>query len=145
MEKYSATDLGEEFGKALKEFMHEMYNWEMTYYQKSIDAFDSDLSETDLEEAMRKDLLKIFRQYVLKGGRNYDRVENLICGRHPEYDEANDQVEVINNDGKKVSVVINKVKGLAAVFRLNFVLSDGVYMVSGRDLQHGKKWQETYV
>ncbi|WP_053388463.1 NTF2 fold immunity protein [Pseudomonas sp. 10-1B] len=145
MEKYSATDLGEEFGKALKGFMREMYNWEMTYYQKSIDAFDSDLSETDLEEAMRKDLLKIFRQYVLKGGRNYDRVENLVCGRHPEYDEANDQVEVIDSDGKKVSVVIKKAKGLAAVFRLNFVVDDGVYMVSGRDLQHGQKWQKTYV
>ncbi|WP_176507251.1 NTF2 fold immunity protein [Pseudomonas urethralis] len=145
MEKYSATDLDEEFGKVLKGFMHEMYNWELAYYQKSIDAFDGDLSETELEETMRKDLLKIFRQYVLEGGRNYDRVENLVCGRYPEYDEVNDRIEVIDRSEKKVSVIIRKTKGLAAAFRLNFVVSDGEFMISGRDLQHGQKWQKTYV
>lgn len=145
MEKYSATDMGGEFGEVLQGFMHEMYNWEVAYYEKSIEAFDSDLSEADLEEAMRKDLLKIFRQYVLEGGRNYDRIENLVCGRYPEYDEANDLIEVINNGGKEISVVIKKTKGLGAVFRLNFVAGDGIYMVSGRDLQHGQKWQKTYV
>ncbi|WP_054887939.1 NTF2 fold immunity protein [Pseudomonas sp. NBRC 111130] len=145
MEKYSATDLDEEFGNVLKGFMHEMYSWELAYYQKSIDAFDGDLSETELEETMRKDLLKIFRQYVLEGGRNYDRVENLVCGRYPEYDEVNDQIEVIDSSEKKVAVIIRKTKGLAAAFRLNFVVRDGVFMISGRDLQHGQKWQKTYV
>jgi len=145
MEKHSATDLGGEFGMTLKGFMHEMYNWEMSCHQKSINAFESDLSEVDLEEVMRKDLLKIFRQYVLEDGRNYERLENLVCGRNPEYDEENDEIEIINRDEKKVSVVIKKTKGLTAVFRLSFVMSDGVFMVEGRDLKSGQKWHKTYV
>ncbi|WP_060511700.1 NTF2 fold immunity protein [Pseudomonas sp. NBRC 111124] len=145
MEKYSATDLRGEFAMTLKGFMHEMYNWEVSYYQKSINAFGSDLSEVDLEEVMRKDLLKIFRQYVVEEGRNYERLENLVCGRNPDYDEDNDEVEIINRDEKKVSVIIKKTKGLIAVFRLSFVMIDGVFMVEGRDLKSGQKWHKTYV
>lgn len=79
------------------------------------------------------------------GGRNYDRVESLVCGRHPEYDEESDQVDVIDVGEKEIVVLIRKTRGLASVFRLTFTVNDGVYKVAGRDLQGGEKWQKTYV
>ncbi|MFJ4068644.1 NTF2 fold immunity protein [Pseudomonas sp. NPDC089996] len=145
MQKYSVTELSKVFGKTLRDFMREMYDWEVKYYQKSIEALGGDSSEVDLEEVMREDLLKIFRKFVLPGGRNYDRVESLVCGRCPEYDEKNDQVEVVEVNQKKIAVVIKKTKGLAALFRLTFAVDKGVIMVSGRDLQSGRNWQETYI
>lgn len=48
--------------------MREMYSWEVEYYQKSIEAFDNDSSESDLDVEMRNSLLPIFQEYVFEGG-----------------------------------------------------------------------------
>ncbi|MNO97170.1 hypothetical protein D3C76_888670 [compost metagenome] len=145
MVKCSVTDLSDCCGATLKGFMGEMYEWEVKYYKKSIEAFNEDSPESDLEEVMRSDLLNIFNKYVMEEGRNYDRVENLVCGRHPEYDEGSDYIEVVEVGDKKVSVVIKKTKGLASLFRLTLSVSDGVCMIASRDLQNGRKWQRTYI
>lgn len=68
MEKYSVTDIPDGFLETLNAFMREMYNWEVEYYQKSIEAFDNDSSESDLDVEMRNSLLSIFQEYVLEGG-----------------------------------------------------------------------------
>lgn len=145
MLKYSVADLSDGFREALSGFMREMYGWEVKYYHKGINAFESGSPESDLDEEMRNDLLMVFHKYVVRGGRNYDRVESLVCGRHPEYDEERDQVDVIDVGEKEIVVLIRKTRGLASVFRLTFTVSDGVYKVAGRDLQGGEKWQKTYV
>lgn len=145
MEKYSATDAGGDFRRALNGFMHEMRIWEVKYYQKSVEIFDKSSSDTNLEEIMRNDLLNIFRKYVLERGRNYDRVANLVCGKHPEYDDKNDEIDDIRVSKKEASVIIRKTKGLTSVFRLTFTMDDGVFMITGRELQHGQKWKKTYV
>ena len=145
MAKYSATDLSDDSMVVLKGFMSEMYGWEIECYKKSVEAFDGDLHESDIEEVMRSELLNIFNKYVLKGGRNYDRVENLVCGRHPEYDEGSDQIEVVGVSDKEVSVVIKKTKGLSSLFRLTLSLTDGVFMIASRELQSGGRWQKTYI
>ena len=145
MAKYSATNLSDECMAVLKGFMGEMYDWEVEYYKKSVEAFDDESHESDLEEIMRSELLNIFNKYVLKGGRNYDRVENLVCGRNPEYDEGSDQIEVVEVGEKEVSVVIKKTKGLASLFRLTISLTGGVFMIASRELQSGTKWKKTYI
>lgn len=145
MGEYSVTDLPRGAARRLNGFMQEMHNWEVEYYQKSIVAFDSDSSESDLEEEMRNALLTVFRKYVLEGGRNYDRLGSLVCGRYPEYDEESDQLDVIAVSEDGASVIIKKTRGLASVFRLHLSVSNGLFMVSGRDLQNGQKWQRTYV
>ena len=145
MEKYSVTDIPDGFLKTLNGFMREMYNCEVEYYQKSIEGFDNDSSESDLDVEMHNSLLPVFQEYVLEGGRNYDRLENLVCGRHPEYDEDNDQVDVISIGEGEVSILIKKTRGLASVFRLHLSESNGQIKVCGRDLQIGQKWLKTYV
>ncbi|WP_079228605.1 NTF2 fold immunity protein [Pseudomonas putida] len=145
MEKYSAIDTGDDLERVLNGFMHEMRTWEAKYYQKSIESLDKSSLDTDLEELMRNDLLNIFRKYVLEKGRNYDRVANLVCGKHPEYDDENDEIHDIKVSKKEASVTIRKTKGLTSVFRLIFTIDNGVFMVSGREFQHGQKWQKTYV
>ncbi|HGY9626732.1 RhsIA family immunity protein [Pseudomonas putida] len=145
MAKYSETNLSDECVMVLKGFMSDMHDWETECYKKSVENFDDDLHGSDVEEVMRSELLNIFNKYVLKGGRNYDRVENLVCGRHPEYDEESDQIEVVGVGEKGVSVVIKKTKGLASLFRLTLSLTDGVFMIASRELQSGGRWQKTYI
>ncbi|WP_157214887.1 NTF2 fold immunity protein [Pseudomonas sp. GM84] len=145
MEKFSVTDLSDECRDVLKGFMSEMYEWEVKYYKKSLDAFEDDSLESDLEVVMRDDLLKIFKTFVAEGGRNYDRVENLVCGRHPEYDLGSDQLEIEVVRDNHVLVVIKKTKGLAPVFRLTLAATDGKCMILSRELQGGNKWQKTYI
>ncbi|UBM26732.1 RhsIA family immunity protein [Pseudomonas sp. p1(2021b)] len=145
MVKYSVTNLSDECILVLKGFMSEMHGWEADCYKKNVEGFDDDLLGSDIEEVMRNELLDIFNKYVLKGGRNYDRVGNLVCGRHPEYDEGSDQIEIVGVSEKRVSVVIKKTKGLASLFRLTLSLTDGVFMIASRELQSGGRWQKTYI
>jgi len=145
MERYSVTDLSDECRDVLKGFMREMCEWEVKYYKKSLDAIENDSLEPDLEVVMHDDLLKIFKTFVAEGGINYDRVENLVCGRHPEYDLGSDKLEVEVVGDNHVLVVIKKTKGLTPVFRLTLAETDGKCMVVSRELQSGNKWKKTYI
>lgn len=145
MEKYLVTNLREEYQAALVGFVTAMYEWESCYYKKSIEAFSDDSLEEDLEKNMRRDLLAIFEKYVIDDGRNYDRVENIVCGRHPEYDLDNDEVELYDEALNAVSVVIRKKTGLGACFKLTLIMDDETCKIGKRELQSGKKWQRTYI
>ncbi|MGE7989474.1 NTF2 fold immunity protein [Pseudomonas sp. NPDC089554] len=145
MEKYSITNLGDKYRDTLLGFMAAMYEWESSGYEKSLEAFSEDASEIDLEKSMRADLLVIFKKYVVDEGRNYDRVENIVCGRWPEYDLAHDEIDVCIGGGSTASVIIRKKTGLRASFKLTLVMEGGVCKVGRRDLQSDKKWQRTYV
>ncbi|WP_050585804.1 NTF2 fold immunity protein [Pseudomonas putida] len=145
MEKYLATNLRGGFRDALLGFMAAMCEWETLGYKKSLEAFSDDSLVEALDRSMKSDLLKIFKKYVVDEGRNYDRVENIVCGRYPEYDLVNDEVEVCESNGSTVSVIIRKKTGLCASFRLTFIMDGETCKVSRRDLQNGEKWQRTYV
>lgn len=145
MEKSSVTNLLDKYRDALLGFMGAMYEWESSGYKKNLEAFSDDSLEEGLEQSMRSDLLVIFKKYVADEGRNYDRVENLVCGRFPEYDLANDEVEVGEDKGGAISVVIRKKTGLRASYKLTLVMEGNSCKVSRRDLLNGKKWQRTYV
>ncbi|AMA45816.1 hypothetical protein APT63_09345 [Pseudomonas sp. 22-AL-CL-001] len=94
---------------------------------------------------MREDLLKIFDKYVVRGSRNYDRLENLVCGKIPEYDHVHDKVEVISVDANKILVVIEKLRGLKPTYRLTFSKRNGVFMLLKRDFKDEGEWCRTYV
>lgn len=145
MEKYSVTNLRYEYRDALVGFMRAMYEWESSGYTKSLAAFSDDSLGEGLEQSMKNDLLLIFNKYVVDEGRNYDRVENTVCGRFPEYDLGSDEIEVCEDNGNSVSVIVRKKTGLRASFKLTLTMEGNECKVSRRDLQDGRRWQRTYV
>lgn len=134
----------DDFASTLEGFMQDMFDWEMNYYGRWINA-SCDATGPELESEMREDLLKIFNRYVVKAGRNYDRLENLVCGKIPEYDHVHDKLEVIHIGADKVLVVIEKLRGLKSTYRLTFSKRNGAFMLSKRDFQDERKWCRTYV
>lgn len=145
MEKYSVTNLRDEYQDALTGFMRAMYEWESSGYKKTLAAFSDDFIGEDLEQSVKNDLLLIFNKYVVGEGRNYDRVENAVCGRFPEYDLGSDEIEVCEDNGNSVSVIVRKQTGLRASFKLTLIMEGNECKVSRRDLQVGQRWQRTYV
>lgn len=143
MAKHSEID-PDEFEGAFKNLMEKMYHWELKYFERTIDDFYNDL-EPGLEQAMRDELVDIFEELVLKGGSNYDRVDNLVCNTPPEYDLANDRIKVIQKDDKKFLVTIEKTIGLKSTFRLTFLKKNGKCLLAKRELQDGEKWCRLHV
>jgi len=149
MAKYSSTNTGDALGEVvrltLSGFMNEMYGWEKKYYKKSMEALEDESLEESLQNHMRADLLRIFSKYVVKIDRNYDRLENLVCGSNPEYDPENDNVGGVEVRGDSASVIIEKNTGLSTVYRLVFSINEGDCVIQGRDFKSGGKWNKTYV
>lgn len=143
MPQNSIIDLGD-FEAVFIKFMDGMFEWESKYFQRKIDDFNND-SESELKDIMREDLLVLFSEYVSKGGRNYDRVENLVCNSPPEYDRRHDQVEMIKLSPSKVLVIIQQLKGLESIYRLTFLKKGGKFMLSKRELKYEEKWCKTYI
>jgi hypothetical protein len=83
MKMSSLTNLRDDYREALLGFMTAMNEWESSGYKKSLQAFTDDSLEDGLEQSLRNDLLVVFKKYVVDEGRNYDRVENIVCGRSP--------------------------------------------------------------
>lgn len=139
----SKTDFSDS-ESVLKSFMSEMYDWESKYYKRKCENFYND-SEPDLKVKMRKDISEIFSRFVVEGGMNYERIENLVCCEPPEYDQEGDEIELINVNANKVFVVIQRKTGLQSKFRLTLSKKDGRFMVSKREFQAREKWHRTHV
>jgi hypothetical protein len=125
-------------------FMDGMFEWESKYFQRKVDDFQND-SEPGLKDIMQEDLLLLFNEYVSKGGRNYDRVENLVCSSPPEYDRKHDQIETIHVGSHKVLVRVRQLKGLESAYRLTFLRKGGKFMLSKRELKYDERWCGTYI
>ncbi|WDY57003.1 NTF2 fold immunity protein [Pseudomonas sp. PSKL.D1] len=145
MAKYSEIRIDEACLAALESFVSAMFKWEAQYYAESIEGFSAVDVSDDLDQRMRRDLKIIFESHVIELGRNYERVENLICGYHPEYDLDNDEVVALESEGGEVSVVITKTKGLRATFKITLGFVEGVCKVKRRELSSGNEWIETYI
>ena len=101
-------------------FMDGMFEWESKFFDRKIDNFHND-SEPGLEGIMEAEILELFRKYVLKAGRNYERAENLVCRNPPDYNRRSDEIEMDHVSPDKVLVKIYKRKGLESTFRLTFL------------------------
>lgn len=149
MAKYSSINTGDALREVarltLSNFMNEMYKWEKKYYKKSIEALEDESLEESLQDHMRADLLSVFSKYVVKIDRNYDRLENLVCGSNPEYDPENDKVGCVEVKGDTASVTIEKSIGLSTVYRLVFSVNEGGCVIQRREFKCGDKWNKTYV
>lgn len=131
---------------AVRIFMDKMNRWEVEYYKQSAADFDDTASDGSLEKRMRSDLLNIFSEHVVENGRNYDRLENLVCGRNPEYDPVHDQIGEIEWDGRIAKITIQKKTGLRATYRLVFSLDGAVCKIGKRELLSASdKWGRTYI
>jgi hypothetical protein len=141
----TGADLGEMVRLTLGDFMSEMYEWEKKYYKKSVEALEDESLEELLQNHMRADLLSIFSKYVAPADRNYDRLDNLVCGLNPEYNPENDNVGSVEVKGGSASVIIEKNTGLSTVYRLTFSVAEDGCLIRRRDFKSGGKWNKTYV
>ena len=137
--------LGEAVRLTLDNFMGEMYEWEKKYYKKSMEALEDEALEEPLQNHMRADLLSILSRYVDPANRNYDRLENLVCGLNPEYDPENDSVGGVEFKGGVASVIIEKNTGFLTVYRLVFSVEEDGCLIRWRDFKSGGKWNKTYI
>lgn len=144
MGKYLITELREDYRATLLGFMVEISKWESVYYKKSMEDFNETVSGVELEDAMRADLAQIFYKYVMDEGRNYDRLENLACSFHSDYD-LNNQLKVIGEEGDVISVGLKRTKGLSSSFQLVLASVGGACKIIRRDLEYNGKWQRTYI
>lgn len=145
MGRFLETNFEEKSRSAFVAFMNAMHDWEVISYKKGVEAFADEASAAHIEDQVRENLAKIFEKYVVKGGRNYDRIENLVCGMHPDDDLDRDDIEVEKENDGEVSILIKKTTGLCSLFRLTLTLQDGECKVSRRDLKSDEGWEVTYV
>lgn len=110
-----------------------------------MEDFDEATSGVKLESLIRADLTKIFHKYVLDQGRNYDRLENLVCSLHSDYDINSNKLEVIRVEDDVVSIGLKKAKGLSSLFRLTLVGEGGVCKIKRREIENKGKWEITYI
>ncbi len=139
-------ELREKITNAVRVFMDKMNRWEVECYKQSAADFDDTASDGSLERRMRSGLLNIFSEHVVENGRNYHRLENLGCGRNPEYDPVHDQIGEIEWDGRRAKITIQKKTGLRATYRLAFGLDGVVCKIARRELLSASdKWGRTYI
>lgn len=134
----------DDFDSVFEGFMDGMFAWEVKYFDRKVANFYND-SEPDLEDEIREELVSLFTEYVIKGGRNYDRVDNLVCGAPPDYDRGGDDIDISRVHSDKSSVLIKKRKGLETTYRLTFVKRHGKFMLSKREFESMDGWCRTYV
>ena len=91
------------------EFSRLMCQWEKDFYAQHVLA--SHASDGCSTTEGRNRLKYIFNIFVAEGGRNLDRLENLVGGVHPEYDPLNDSVVNIELGQRKAYVFIKKRQG----------------------------------
>ncbi|MDU8429708.1 NTF2 fold immunity protein [Pseudomonas syringae pv. actinidifoliorum] len=131
--------------KAFHDFTEAIYLWEKWLYQCKVERRNAENDSPILDKRAHAELLTIFSVYVTKKGRNYDRLENLVCSAHPEYEFEKNSVEIDIINKSMATVVFKKKHGTALIYRLTFLISDGAYTIKKREFQDQEKWQNTYI
>ncbi|QGG78323.1 NTF2 fold immunity protein [Pseudomonas syringae] len=91
----SDADLSEAIvERTFRDFSAALCNWELWLYKHKRSMRDLDANTADADERVHAELLAIFSVHVTKKSRNYDRLENLVCSAHPEYEFDNDSVKL---------------------------------------------------
>ncbi|RMM38151.1 hypothetical protein ALQ80_200182 [Pseudomonas coronafaciens pv. oryzae] len=126
-------------------FAAAMYNWEKDFYKKRLETLDGNGCRSTLLEKGRADLLTIFSAHVIDKGRNYDRLENLVCGANPEYHINEKSVEVSITKKNTATIVFEKNSGSFEQYRLNLIEANGKLMIQNRKFNDEGKWITTYI
>ncbi|WP_024657731.1 NTF2 fold immunity protein [Pseudomonas syringae USA007] len=150
MDEYSQTNTtaaltAEIVRNTFSAFAAAMYSWEKDFYKKRLEVLDGNGCRSTLLEKGRADLLIIFSAHVIDKGRNYDRVENLVCGANPEYDINEKSVKVSITKKNTVTVVFEKNSGSFEQYRLSLTETNGKLMIQNRKFNDEEKWISTYV
>lgn len=131
--------------KTLFDFAKAMCDWELWVYKKGREDIDSENENTTLRTQARTELEAIFSHYVIKKNRNYDRIENLVCGHHPEYIFNKDLIELDTSNEKSATVIFEKNSGLTQKYRVTFTIENETCKISKREYLDDEKWRRTYV
>jgi hypothetical protein len=125
-------------------FSRLMYGWEKDCYAQHVMISPASDGQPIIE--LRNRLKGIFTIFVAEGGKNLDRLDNLVCSVNPEYDPVHDSIVDIELANRKAYLVIEKKAGLAVKFRLTFVAVDGFVKIKKREFEsEAGKWKATYV
>ncbi|KAA3532694.1 MULTISPECIES: NTF2 fold immunity protein [Pseudomonas] len=142
----SETILSEEIvEKTFRDFSTALCNWELWFYKHKRAMRDADDDLPDADERAHAELLAIFSTHVTRKGRNYDRLENLVCSAHPEYEFEHNSVKLEAPSQKKATVVYKKKHGLAQTYRLTFSIADNACKIQKREFKDNEKWRSTYI
>ncbi|MCF9002199.1 NTF2 fold immunity protein [Pseudomonas syringae] len=126
-------------------FATAMYNWEKDFYKKRLETLGGNGCRSTLIEKGRADLQTIFSAHVVNKGRNYDRLENLVCGASPEYDINEKSVKISITKKNAATVVFEKNSGSFEQYRLNLTQTNGELKIQNRKFNDEGKWISTYV
>ncbi|KGS11363.1 MULTISPECIES: NTF2 fold immunity protein [Pseudomonas syringae group] len=142
----SDTFLNEEIvEKSFRDFSTALCNWELGFYKHKRAMRDVENDSSDIDERAHTELLAIFSAHVTRKGRNYDRLENLVCSAHPEYEFEQNSVKLEISSQKKATVIYKKKHGLSQTYRLTFSITDNACKIQKREFQDNEKWRTTYV
>ncbi|MCF5461029.1 NTF2 fold immunity protein [Pseudomonas syringae] len=125
-------------------FATAMYNWEKDFYKKRLETLGGNGCRSTLIEKGRADLQTIFSAHVVNKGRNYDRLENLVCVASPEYD-INEKSVKISIKKNAATVLFEKNSGSFEQYRLNLTQTNGELKIQNRKFNDEGKWISTYV
>ncbi|WP_104698251.1 NTF2 fold immunity protein [Pseudomonas syringae group genomosp. 3] len=150
MDKHSKTNateiiLSERVRHTFYAFATAMYNWEKEFYRERLEALDDNGCRSALLEQGHADLSTIFSAYVTKKGKNYDRLENLVCGANPEYEINGKTVKISVTRKNTATVIFEKNSGSFESYRLNFTEIHGVLKIQRRSLNDEGKWLSVHV
>ncbi len=142
----SGTALSEEVVEhSFRDFSTALCNWELWFYKHKRAMRDVENDSSDADERAHAELLAIFSAHVTRKGRNYDRLENLVCSVHPEHEFEHNSVKLEISSQKKATVIYKKKHGLAQTYRLTFSIADNACKIQKREFQDDDKWRTTYI
>ncbi|MDY2566707.1 NTF2 fold immunity protein [Pseudomonas syringae] len=141
-----STELNEEIvEKTFRDFSTALRNWENWFYTHKRENRNANNSTPNADERARAELLAIFSTYVTEKGRNYDRLENLVCSMHPEYEFEEESIRLKIPSKKTATLVYKKKHGLRQTYRLTFSTKDNTCRIQKREFQDNEKWRTTYI
>ncbi|MCI3943268.1 NTF2 fold immunity protein [Pseudomonas syringae] len=140
------TTISEEIvERSFRDFSTALCKWELWFYKHKKAIRDMENDSSDADERAHAELLSIFSTHVTKKGRNYDRLENLVCSAHPEYEFEHNSVKLEISSQKKATIVYKKKHGLTQIYRLTFSVVDNECKIQKREFQDNEKWRTTYI
>ncbi|KPW48242.1 hypothetical protein ALO95_200122 [Pseudomonas syringae pv. antirrhini] len=131
--------------RSFRDFSTAMCNWELWLYEHKRAMRDVENDSSDADERAYAELLAIFSAHVTRKDRNYDRLENLVCSVHPDYEFEHNSVKLEISSQKKATVIYKKKHGLAQTYRLTFSIVDNACKIQKCEFQDDDKWRTTYI
>ena len=131
---------GNKFDEAIEvltNFMREMYEWDIKYYDKLVDNFEK------YKEEAKKELTRIYGKYLINKTRKQGREVSGRASSPPEYDPELEKVERYEEIASNKIIIYTK-QGSGFMFNCRYTLKsrNNIWFIDKKETydSYEKKW-----